>query len=357
MSVIVILAGHLGSNWFQYLVGRDLAERSGLALTCEVEYATRHRLPRMGGPWTLADLASSFPNAPLSLPGISVEAPVETFQVSADSDWKGQMLPPQAIEAVHARRCVRLKGHFERFDHVAPALQKHREWFDTMCRPSLTITSADVLVDVWRTRDYGLNGWLLPMSYYVDALERMRHVGQVFVIGTGIDDEVRTTLEPFAPVYLELPAIERFSLGRSFRRFVLSNSTLAWWSALLSDATEIYAPRAVGKNGYAFTGFGDVDLHMRSSRYVEVPVPRFVSASYIVESHVTGASLLANQHSIVVALPHCPSRRVASNAALPLLQALVRREQTTLRDLRNECGRALLLLDDLEDLGLVSIHE
>ena len=356
MSVDVRLTGHLGNNLFQYLVGRDLASRSGLAMTCGLDRSTPYRLPRMGGPWTLADLAMNFPNAPLRVPGLSVETPIEAFEVSKQGDWSGQILPRQAFEAAQAGKGIRLKGHFQRFEYVAPAVQQHRDWFETLVQRSLSVTRTDVLVDVWRPRDYGLKGWLLPMSYYLDALAEMPHIGEVFVVGTGIDDEVRAALDRFKPVYLELSAIERFSFARCFKRCILSNSTLSWWSALLSDATEIYAPRAVRTNGYAFTGFGDVDLHMRSSRYVEVPVEHFVSASYIVESHLVGASLFKDDHSILVAPRDGPSRRLRGHRALALLRALIHGKQTTLRELAADYGLSTMLLDELEALGMVTVQ-
>jgi hypothetical protein len=51
---------------------------------------------------------------------------------------------------------------------------------------------------------------------------------------------------------------------------VLSNRTFAWWAAFLSDAAEIYAPRSPDGRAYSFTGFRDVDLHMREPRYHEI---------------------------------------------------------------------------------------
>jgi hypothetical protein len=87
------------------------------------------------------------------------------------------------------------------------------------------------------------------------------------VCGVGIDDEIRRHLLPYDPIYLCGSAAEHFAWIQQFRRIVLSNSSFAWWAAFLSDAEEIYGPKTLDGSGYAFGGFGDVDLEIQEARY------------------------------------------------------------------------------------------
>ncbi|MCP5119486.1 MAG: hypothetical protein GY953_52470 [bacterium] len=61
--------------------------------------------------------------------------------------------------------------------------------------------------------------------------------------------------------------MEQLSFTKHFRRMVLSNSSFAWWAALLSDATDIYGPRAAHPEAYGFTGYRDLDLETREPRF------------------------------------------------------------------------------------------
>jgi hypothetical protein len=105
---------------------------------------------------------------------------------------------------------------------------------------------------------------------YEQVLSSLRNVRRVFVCGTGVDDQARRLLSKYKPIYYDGAPIEHFFFMTRFNRIVLSNSTFAWWAAFLSDAEELYAPRAPGVNAFGFTGYKDVDLHMREPRYHEV---------------------------------------------------------------------------------------
>ena len=141
------------------------------------------------------------------------------------------------------------------------------------------VHSDDLLVNVRRGVDYGALGWTLPLSYYLGLLRDLPLPGRVYVCGTCIDDRMRAAFRRYSPIYCDdLAPMEQFVLMTRFNRIILSNSTFAWWAAFLSDAVELYAPRAAGgamDRAFAFTGFREVDLHMREARYREVPVARF----------------------------------------------------------------------------------
>jgi hypothetical protein len=274
MSVRVKFIGRLGNNLFQYAVGRIVAQHHGLALDCR---QSRHAIHISVPPPTLENLAFHFPNAPLRMPGLCVDAPVESHEVTPDGPWNGQSLDLQSILADKTPRQIRLAGYFQRFEYFAPYSAEIRQWF---CFKHVTvpvkIRANDILVNIRRGSDWGSLGWVLSSSYYDRVLSGLPNPGRFFVCGIGIDDEVRERLKKYRPAYFSGTPMEEFAFITLFNRIVLSNSTFAWWAAFLSHATEIYAPRSASEDSYSYTGYQDVDLHMQHPRYREIETSEFI---------------------------------------------------------------------------------
>jgi hypothetical protein len=274
MSVTVTLTGRLGNNLFQYAFARIVATRLGLALDCHVDRR---------GPWqrepssedsTLDRLARFFPNVRRRVDGARHVTPVQSFEIDKACSWRGQRVNLEDILADTRPRWIRLKGFFQRFEYFTNHHDDLRDWFRTTpLAGTLAPGPADVLLNVRRGGDYRSRGWLLPLTYYDRALDLVAPAGRVFVCGVGIDRDVQRHLAKFSPTYLAGSAIHQFAAIQRFNRIILSNSTFGWWAAYLSAATLIVGPRSSDGACYAFTGFGDVDLHMRQQRYRELEVP------------------------------------------------------------------------------------
>jgi hypothetical protein len=291
MCVKVTLYQRLGNNLFQYAFGRIVAEHHGLALICrQIRYSYSPQRLLSGqsdaGPAaTLEALAEYFPNAPLFVPGRIVDEPVERHEVSHARDrsdeWDGHILDLDAMLADRTPRQICLGGFFQRYEYFQPYRERIREWF----RPHgvstpWRIEPKDVVVNIRRGADYGIENWALAMSYYERIVDGLQDRGRVYVCGVGVDGAVRQHLARFDPIYYDATAIEHFAFMMRFNRIVLSNSTFAWWAAFMSDAEEIYAPRSVDGKVYGFTGWQEqnVDLRMHEPRYIEVvdtPIARF----------------------------------------------------------------------------------
>ena len=275
MSVRVSLRGRLGNNLFQYALGRIIAERHGFALECVSRARPTPTLSNgleLDGPATLFELASHFPNAPLSIEGAAYERPVEAYEVRHDQPWRGQTIDLVSVLRNRTPRRVILDGFFQRYEYYAPYASLIRHWFRCVTVPtSYHPVRADVLVNIRRGTDFTRAGWILPASYYAQALRHIPRVGQVFVCGTQVDADIQDQLAEFRPIYVTGTPIEHFSFFQKFDRIVLSNSTFAWWAAFLSSASLIVAPR-VTSGGFSFTGFEDVDLDFREARYREQEV-------------------------------------------------------------------------------------
>jgi hypothetical protein len=276
MCVKVNFLSRLGNNLFQYAIGRIIAEHHGLELECQqlhvpTEQIFMGRKYDKGPIATLETLTRHFPGAPLRIPGRRVDTPVECFEMSQDNTWSGQTIDLQSILANRTPRQIRLAGFFQRYEYFAPYRDRIRRWFRcTPTRMPFEVAANDVIVNIRRGFDYGFSNWTLSLSYYEQVLSGLRDIGRVYICGTGIDDQVRRVLGKYNPIYHNGTPIEHFYFMTQFNRIVLSNSTFAWWTAFLSDAEELYAPRAAHINSFGFTGFQDVDLHMREPRYHEV---------------------------------------------------------------------------------------
>ena len=291
MSVRVLHVGRLGNNLFQYALGRIIAEHHDYALEClntrledfcptggvpkdlgppgTMEYLAREY--GVGASGTLQDLGTGLFTNALAVAGRRVRAPVEDHCIALGGGWGGQTVDLEAVLADTRPRQIRLAGFFQRYEYYAAHRQRIRSWLQ--CRPVASpfgVRPHDVLVNLRRGADYDALNWTLPLSYYEQILAGLSRLGQVYVVGTGIDDHARKRLRPFHPIYYPGSVAAHFSFFRQFRRIVISNSTFAWWAAFLADAEEIHAPRSANPAVYAFTGFGDVDLHMREPRYREV---------------------------------------------------------------------------------------
>lgn len=285
MCVEVTFIGRLGNNFFQYALGRMIAEHFGLELRCfcpedkPVQFMGRG--VELGPPATLSALSTHFPNAPMSVSGTAIMEPVDSFDVYANPAWDGQRIDLEGILTNGAPRRIQLAGYFQRYEYFRPFREQLRQWFHPENPQDIPeIASGDVLISIRRGVDYEIRKWILPMKYYHQALAEIGSSGRVFVCGTCINERVREELDRYNPIYFDGTPLEHLCFMMRFGNIITSNSTFAWWGAFLSDATRIYAPRSRNGKTFAPSGFGDVDLHMRERRYHEIPVDGIATVGF-----------------------------------------------------------------------------
>ena len=237
--VRVELLGLLGNNLFQYVVGRILAARFGLALELiDSPYKPRKNMPQFRA------LMEVFQDAPLRLQGRTVEKPVDRTAYLDHDGFDGFRFDLPGMLANEDRRGFAVKGYFERYEHFRPHKDAIRRWFRVdPLNAGHRVGSRDVVVHI-RRGDFIAFGRAITLDYYTDILRRI-DPGRVFVCGFGIDPDVKSALAPFAPVYVDGDPISDFRFMTGFNRIVQSQSTFSWWAGFLSQAEEIYAPLTV----------------------------------------------------------------------------------------------------------------
>jgi len=273
MSVEVMFVGRLGNNFFQYALGRIIAEHLEFEMTCRTFPIPPEHLALFSSEDTpsasLQSAANDFPQAALYIGGQRHWRPTQDF-ILGEGNWSGQSIDLAEVLANRSPRQIRLAGFFQRFEYYAPHLKKIREWFAVGRNNSkLDIFPRDVLVNVRGGKDFDRLGWTLDPAYYVNALESMNKLGRVYVCGIGIDSELRDALKPFNPLYIDGSPVEHFRLFQKFNRLIIPNSTFSWWGALLSSADVICVPDTSYLKGYSFSG-SDVDLDVPESRYLKI---------------------------------------------------------------------------------------
>jgi hypothetical protein len=68
---------------------------------------------------TLTGLGDHFPDAPLSTRGAASEKPVERYELSQESPWRGHTMDLMSVLADSSPRQIRLAGFFQRFEYYA----------------------------------------------------------------------------------------------------------------------------------------------------------------------------------------------------------------------------------------------
>ena len=214
--VIVDYQGRLGNRLFQYALGRILAEDLGYALSAA---------PIEGFPGTREEIEGDrIVSDPLVL--------------------TGQHVNLRDIHASKGKRCLILRGYFQRYELYRPWKEKIRSWFQ---RDDSTDLPADDLClhfrggDVARKRSKNFHK-PIPYSFYASLLER-NEWRVLHIVTDSPDHEIPQRLATnFGGQIRSHDELTDFDFLKSASRLILSASTFAWWAGWLSQAHELDVP-------------------------------------------------------------------------------------------------------------------
>jgi len=228
--------GFIADNLFQYVLARLTAESLGYAL--EVSHSRMQ--PETNTP-QLLELLSHCADAPLSLAGESYSEPVD-YSVHIDTEgFDGYALDLDRICSNRTKRRLELRGYFQNYAMLRPHKEKIRHWLNiSPCDGGRGVSAEDIVLHV-RRGDLIVFNMAMSMKFYTEILDKLLFK-QLYVLGCGLDEELRQRLDPYNPIYVEGTPAEDFRFMLSFKRMILSNSGFAWWAGFLSAAEEIYAP-------------------------------------------------------------------------------------------------------------------
>lgn len=218
--VIVKYRDQLGNNLFQYCFGRILAENLGYEL--------------------LADGFDYFPNTKKKIKGANYSKGYPEERLT------GQVIDLEKVLNNRNKRKIVVDGHFQRFSYYNDYKELIRKkWlvFQESFTLDFEINSDDIIVCV-RRGDYLKFGWALPMSYFEEALSKVK-CRKIYICSTELDPFVRLLINRYRAIFLPYEDYDEKKIFRtimSFNKVIISNSSFYWWAAFLSEAKEIIAP-------------------------------------------------------------------------------------------------------------------
>jgi hypothetical protein len=217
--------GRFGNNLFQYVFGRLLAVKNGLALETE---------------WNHSDMIKFAPN-PTGERG--------AFGVKIDDQHRAEFpTNPDWLDLCWKNKHVMLKGYFQHPHFYDPNKKEIKSW---MFLPALYKGHEDQIALHLRLDDYDVTGGkpIISPQWYAVVLSREENRGKkVFIIvekpkkSWEIEymEKCNRLLGHLQPLTVSQDSYNDFHLLRSFGTIITSNSSFAWWAAFLSEAKRIY---------------------------------------------------------------------------------------------------------------------
>lgn len=244
MSVVLALFGGLGNLLFQVAAGRELAARRGSELLV-LPPATRRDRERRPVLWDA--LGDGIPEAPPSVVGRLARAERRRFggrRVAVVGQKGSQAFqPPEAVDPT--AELVLLRGLFQHPGYYGAQPESIGDSLRAWTDGAVSEPPPDVVLHL-RRGDYLIRGWELPVDYYVGAVRHLatvdpppatvRLVGDDRLAAEGLAARLAAVF-PDWPVEVEpqRSLTGDFAVLAAARHLVMSNSTFAWWAAIVGD--------------------------------------------------------------------------------------------------------------------------
>lgn len=170
-----------------------------------------------------------------------------------------QLIDIPAMVNNKALRNIKLIGYFQRYHYIEKYIDIIRnDWLKIDPVLLHTVDPDDIVVHVRIHVDKSL----MKFEYYEKALA-MAQYKQIYICTNEPKHSFMKNFDKYNPIMVStrefgsyFPNIswdettrlntDEFAFMASFNKMIISYSTYAWWAALLSNATEIYAPDSNG---------------------------------------------------------------------------------------------------------------
>lgn len=245
VTVLVVPMGGLGNLLFQVAAGRELASRRGSDLRVAPVASRREREQR---PALWDALGEEVPEASAALLRRVQRAGrsrVRAMGVARLEQRASQAFDPPAATAPTAPVVV-LQGYFQHPGYFGGQPEALAPGIRAWAQATVGGSRSDVVVHL-RRGDYLPRGWQLPLAYYERAVSELaealpgprtaRVVGDDRLAAEGLSARLTAVVPRWAfEVAPERSLAADFGLLATADHLVLSNSTFAWWAAVVGDA-------------------------------------------------------------------------------------------------------------------------
>ena len=231
------LRGGLGNQLFQVAGGIHYAKEFNSTLSVDDSALRKHPDPTRRN-WIKKIHLNNFfsTDVKIDFRKIYLPQPMENFRLSRRSSFSEE----QIIQASRFAPRMRISGYFQNSRYIRIAdLQSVAD----VKRPLLNSISDNSAGIHIRLGDYLAHDWALPMAYYEEAIDVMLEYRctQIHVYSDSPTIVQQFLKDKFPTVRFEFPESENvlnplellYRLS-SYRRFISSNSTLAWWSSVIN---------------------------------------------------------------------------------------------------------------------------
>jgi hypothetical protein len=220
VEVIYQEGSRLGNRMFQYAIARKIAEELGYELVNES--------------------LDIFPVTAQKING-------KDYSSNGTIEIIGQEYDFDKLINEKPKKKILINGYFQRFEYYESILNDMKKWFMVPNIKNYQITENDCLIFIRRT-DYILLDSMLPESFYEKCITEA-NPNKIYITTDDFNDPwIKKFIDNYNAIPLDLNTIDTFSVSKLFNKIIISQSTFAWWCALLSDADEIYFP--VPKKGF-----------------------------------------------------------------------------------------------------------
>jgi len=225
------LRGGLGNQLFQVAGGIHYAKKFNSALFVD-DSALRKPPDPARQNWIKKIHLNDFFSTDVKIDFRKIYLPqsIEDFRLSRCSSFSEE----QIISASGLAPRMRISGYFQNSRYIRIADLKN---------PSLNSIGNDSAAIHIRLGDYLAHDWALPMAYYEEAIDVMLKTGctqihvysdSLTIVQQFLKDKFPTVRFEFPESEYELNPLELLHRLSSYRRFISSNSTLAWWSSVIN---------------------------------------------------------------------------------------------------------------------------
>jgi hypothetical protein len=141
-------------------------------------------------------------------------------------------------------------GFFQRYEYYKPYKEKIRQWLRTEYY-DVGQTENDAIIHLRLgdciLGDLAEHPYVMPPEYFQKALDSMSF-DRLYICSDPetlehpLFYQYMDSFKEYSPKLMGGNAIEDFNTIKSFNKIIMSQSTFSWWTAFLSDASEIFIP-------------------------------------------------------------------------------------------------------------------
>lgn len=239
--IAVKFMGQIGNQLFQYLVGKILAEKTGLFYHPPPSFMDKGGHPVK---WSSRPIWKMTPT-----PGCAIAEPERKYHLMHELDWDA-FDPNSRTTITH--------GYFQKWANFAPWKERIRQEWLPISEDRFVETDDDAVyvhvrrtdyVDVGngRSPDRATQGYATSIDEFRECLTEFPDAKRIVIVTDAPKDPFVKLFDRLLPSTVSgLPWDQDFLLLASARNLLMSQSTYSWWAGFLGKAERIVCPIPAG---------------------------------------------------------------------------------------------------------------